>query len=342
MSSSNCCFLTCTQISQEAGQVIWYSHLFQNFPQFVVIHTIKGFGIINKAEVDVFLVFSCFFNDPTDVGNLTSGSSAFSKSSLNIWKFMDLLACEMSTTVQKFEHSLALPFFGIGMKTDLFQSCDHYWVFHICWHIECSTFTASSFSIWNSSTGIPSPPLALFIVMLPRAHLALHSRMSGSRWVITPSWLSGSWRSFLYSSSAYSCHLFLISSESVRSILFLSFIELIFAWNVALGSLIFLKRSLVFPILLFSSISLHWSLRKAFFSLLAILWISAFQWIYLSFSLLLFTSLLFTAVCKVSSDSHFTFLHFFFLGVVLILVSCTMSRNSTIVLQALCLSDLIP
>ena len=126
MSGSNCCFLTCIQISQEAGQVIWYSHLFQNFPQFVVIHTIKGFGIINKAEVDVFLVFSCFFNDPTDVGNLTSGSSAFSKSCLNIWKFMDLLACEMSTTVQKFEHSLALPFFGIGMKTDLFQSCDHY------------------------------------------------------------------------------------------------------------------------------------------------------------------------------------------------------------------------
>ena len=120
MSASNCCFLTCIQISQEADQVIWYSHLFQNFPQCVVIHTIKGFGIINKAEVEVFLVFSCFFNAPTDVGNLTSGSSAFSKSSLNVWKFMDLLACEMSATVQKFEYSLALPFFGIGMKTDLF------------------------------------------------------------------------------------------------------------------------------------------------------------------------------------------------------------------------------
>ena len=87
MSSSNCCFLTRIQIFQEAGQVIWYSHLFKYFPQFVVIHTVKGFSVVNKAEVDVFLEFSCFFDDPTDVGNLVSGSSAFSKSSLNIWKF---------------------------------------------------------------------------------------------------------------------------------------------------------------------------------------------------------------------------------------------------------------
>ena len=76
------------QISQEAGQVVWYSHLFQNFPQFIVIHTVKGFGIVNKAEVDKFLELSVFFNDPTDAGNLISGSSAFSKTSLNIWKFM--------------------------------------------------------------------------------------------------------------------------------------------------------------------------------------------------------------------------------------------------------------
>ena len=87
MSSSNCCFLTCIQVSQEAGQVVWYCHLFQNFPQFIVIHTVKGFGIVNKAEVDVFLELSCFFHDPADVGNLISGSSAFSKTSLNIWKF---------------------------------------------------------------------------------------------------------------------------------------------------------------------------------------------------------------------------------------------------------------
>ena len=84
MSSSNCCFFTCIQISQEAGNVDWYSHLFKNFSQFVVIHTVKGFGVVNKAEVDVFLEFSCFFYDPTDVGNSISGSSAFSKSSFNI------------------------------------------------------------------------------------------------------------------------------------------------------------------------------------------------------------------------------------------------------------------
>ena len=84
----NCCFLTCIQISQEAGQVVWYSHLFQNFSQFVVIHTVKGFGIVDKAEVDVFLELSGFFDDPEDVGNLISGSSPFSNKSLNIWNFM--------------------------------------------------------------------------------------------------------------------------------------------------------------------------------------------------------------------------------------------------------------
>ena len=165
------------------------------------------------------------------------------------------------------------------MNTDLFQSCGHCWVFQICWHIECSTFTASSFRIWNCSTRILSSPLALFIVRLPKAYLTSHSRVSGCRWVITPSWSSGLWRSFLYSSSVYSCHLFLISSASVRSISFLFFVEPIFAWNVPLVSLI-LKRSLLFPNLLFSSISLHWSLRKAFLSLLAILWNSAFKWVY--------------------------------------------------------------
>ena len=179
------------------------------------------------------------------------------------------------------------------MKTDLFQSCGHWWVFQICWHIKCSTFTVSSFRIWNSSTGIPSPLLAFSLVMLPKTHLTSHSRMSGSRWVITPSWLSGSWRSFWYSFSIYSCHLFFISSASVRSIPFLSFIVPIFAWNALLVSLVFLKRSLVFPILLFSSISLHWLLKKAFLSLLAILWNSAFSWVYLSLSPLPFTSLLF-------------------------------------------------
>ena len=214
------------------------------------------------------------------------------------------------------------------MKTDVFQSCGHCWVFQICWHTECSTFTASSFTIWISSTGIPSPPLALFIMMLPKAHLTSYSSMSGSRWVITPSWFSGSWESFLYSSSVCSCYFFLISSASVRSIPFLSFIEPIFAWNVPLVSVIFLKSSLVFPILLFSSISLDWSLRKVFLSLLAILWNSAFKWLYISFSPLLFVSLLFTAIFKASSDSHFALFRFFFLEMVLLPVSCTVPWTS--------------
>ena len=129
------------------------------------------------------------------------------------------------------------------------------------------------------SSGIPSAPLALFVVMLPKAHLTSHSRMSGFRWMITQSQLSGSWICFLCRSSVYPCHVFLMSSASVRSIPFLSFIVPIFACNVPLVSLIFLKRSLVFPILSLPSISLYWSLRKAFLSLLAILWNSAFKWV---------------------------------------------------------------
>ena len=134
-------------------------------------------------------------------------------------------------------------------------------------------------------------------------------------------WLSGSIRSFLYSSFVYSCHLFLISSASVRFIPFLSFIAPIFAWNIPLVFLIFLKRSLVFPNLLFST-------EQGFLSLLAILWNSALKWLYLSSSPLAFTSLLFTATRKASSDSHFAFFHFFFLGMVLIPAFCTMSWTS--------------
>ena len=105
MSSSNCCFLTCIQISQEAGQEVWYSHLLKNFPQSVVMHTVKGFGLVSKAEVEVFLELSCFFDDPTDVGNLTSGSSAFSKSNLNIWKFM--IHVLLKPGLENFEHYFA-------------------------------------------------------------------------------------------------------------------------------------------------------------------------------------------------------------------------------------------
>ena len=88
MSSSNCCLFTCIQISQEAGQVVWYSHLLKNFPQFPVIHIVQGFSVVLEAEVDVLLEFSCSFYDRMDVGHLISGSSAFSKSSLYIWKFL--------------------------------------------------------------------------------------------------------------------------------------------------------------------------------------------------------------------------------------------------------------
>ena len=195
------------------------------------------------------------------------------------WRILStvLLACEMSAIVWQFEQSLALPFFGIEMKTDLFQSWGHCWAFQICWHIECSTFTAPSFRIWNSSAGIPSPPLALFIVMLPKAHLTSHARMSACRWVMMPSWLSRSLRPYLNSTSVYSCRLFLISSTFIKPLLFPSCIVPILTWNVPLISTVFWKRPLVFPILLFSSVYLHCSFKKAFLSLPALLWKSAFS-----------------------------------------------------------------
>src|SRR5574337_12025 len=102
MSSSNCCFLTCIQVSQEAGQVVWYSHLLKNFPQFAAIHTIKGFGIVNKAEIAVFLELSCFFDDPRDIGSLISGYSAFSKPTLTIWKFT--VHVLLKPRLENFEH----------------------------------------------------------------------------------------------------------------------------------------------------------------------------------------------------------------------------------------------
>ena len=150
-----------------------------------MIHTIKGFGVVNKAEVGVFLELSCFFDDPAGVGNLISGSSAFSKTSLNIWKsmgshtaeawlgeFWALLYCcvrwvQLCGSLSILWHCLSL---GLEWKLT-FSSPVATAVFLICWHIECSTFTASSFRIWNSSTGIPSFLLALFLVMFSKAHL---------------------------------------------------------------------------------------------------------------------------------------------------------------------------
>ena len=124
----------------------------------------------------------------------TSGISRFTYCWSLAWGILSImvLACEMSAI----EHSLVLPFFGVGMKTDLFQSCGHCWVFQICWHIECSTFIGSFFRILNNSAGNPSPPLALFVVMRPKAQLTSQSRVSSSRWVIIPWWLPGSLRPF--------------------------------------------------------------------------------------------------------------------------------------------------
>ena len=138
MSSSNCCFLTCIQVSQEAGQVVWYFHLFQNFSQLIVIHIVKGFGIVSKAEIDVFLEFSCFFCDPAGIGNLISGSSAFSKSSLNTWKFSVHIL--LKPNLKDFEHYLASiwnkhncavvwAFFGIAFLWDWNEN----WSFPVLW-----------------------------------------------------------------------------------------------------------------------------------------------------------------------------------------------------------------
>ena len=138
MPSSNCCFLICIQISQEAGDVVWYSHLLKNFPQFVVIHTVKGFSIVSDAEVDVFLEFSCFFYDSMNVGNLISGSSAFSKSSLNIWKF--LVHILLKPNLENFEHyftsvwdecscAVVWAFFGIAFLWDWNEN----WPFLVLW-----------------------------------------------------------------------------------------------------------------------------------------------------------------------------------------------------------------
>ena len=139
----------------------------QNFPQFIVIHTVKGFGIVNKAEIDVFLEPSYFFDDPVDVGNLTSGSSAFSETSLNIWRFMVHIL--LKPGLENFEHyftgiwdecncAVVWAFFGLAFLWDWNEN----WPFPVLWPLlsfsnllanKCSTFTASSFRIWNSSTG---------------------------------------------------------------------------------------------------------------------------------------------------------------------------------------------
>ena len=179
MSSSNCCFLTCIQIPQEAGQLVW-SHLFQNFPQFIVIHTVKGFGIVNKAKIDVFLELSCFFHDPADVDNLISDSSAFSKTSLNIWKFMVHIL--LKPDLENFKHYftsmwhecncvVVWALFGIAFLWDWNEN----WPFPVLWSLLSFSnllaywvqhFHSIIFWVLNSSMGILSPLLALSVVML--------------------------------------------------------------------------------------------------------------------------------------------------------------------------------
>ena len=168
MFSSNCCFLTCIWASQEAGKVVWYSHLLKNFPQFVVIHIAKALSVVSEAEVDVFLEFSCFFSDPMDVGNLISGSSVFSKSSLNIWKLSVHIL--LKPRLKDFEHYLdniwndlyctadwiffGLALLGIGMKSDLFQCYSHCWVSKFAGTLSAALQQHHFFRSWNSSSGI--------------------------------------------------------------------------------------------------------------------------------------------------------------------------------------------
>ena len=182
------------------GQVRWFGIFFKNFPHFALIHTVKGFSVVNEA---VFLELPCFLYDPTDVGNLISGYSAISKSSLYIWKFW--FTCFWSLTWRIYPAGMwnerncvvVLTFFGIALLWDWNENSGHCWVFQMCWYTEFRTLAALSFRIWSSSVGILSPPLALFVVMLPKNYSTSHSKMSGSRWVITPSSLSRSLRLFL-------------------------------------------------------------------------------------------------------------------------------------------------
>ena len=152
----NCCFLTWIHISQEAAHGVWYSHFFQNFPQFIVIHTVRDFGIVNKEEID------------NQLEPLEGHGSRIAEACLG--EFWALLACEMNAMCG----SLSILWHCLSLRLEwklTFSSpvAIHCWILQICWHIECSTFTGSSFRIWNSSTGIPSPPLALFVVMLSKA-----------------------------------------------------------------------------------------------------------------------------------------------------------------------------
>ena len=169
MSSSHCCFLTCIQISQEAGQVVWYSHLSQNFPQFIVIHIVKGFGIVNKAEIDVFLELSFFCHDPADVGNLISGSSAFSKASLNIWKFTVYVL--LKPDLENFEHYF----------TSMWDECNC----EVVWAFFCIAFLWDWNENWHFSVLWPLlsfPNLLTYSVLFSSVQLLSHVRLFATPW----------------------------------------------------------------------------------------------------------------------------------------------------------------
>ena len=206
------------------------------------------------------------------------------------------------------------------MRVDLFQSCGHCWVFQICWHIECNTLIASSFRVLNSSTEISLHPLALLTAVLPKAHLTSYSRRSGSGWLTTPSWLSGSLRSFLYSSCMYSFHLFLISSTSTGlfrfCLLSCSSLGEVFPWHFQFSWSRLWSSLLLFPSVL---CIVHW--RPSCPSLL--FFGTALSGVDLSLSPSPFASLLSSAICKASSGNHFAFLLFCFGGMVLFKISCT-------------------
>ena len=237
-------------------------NLFQsNFPVWLLIQRVKGFSVVKEADVDVLLQFSYSLHDPVNVDNLISGSSAFSKSRLYIWKFSVHILLKPS--LKDFEHYIASmwnehnctmiwTFFGIAF----FQDWNENWPFSspVDTTAKFSKFAAVLsealsqqylLRTWNSSAGIPSPPLALFVAMLVKAHLTSHSMTSGSRGVTAPSWLSGSLR--LFFCIVHLCVLvissLLLLLGHCHSVLYL----LIFAWYIPFVFPVLLRRSLVFP-----------------------------------------------------------------------------------------------
>ena len=216
MSSSNYCYLTCMQISQDTDNLDWYSHPLKNFPQFVVIHTAKGFSIVNEAEVDVFLELSCFHYDRVNVGDLISGFSASLKPSFYIWKFWVHILLKPS--LKDLEYNLASMWNEPNCNLKILLYC-HSLRLNCCWPFEVlcpllcfpnlviywvQHFNNTIFRIWNNLARIPSPPLASFLVMLPKTHLTSHSRMSRSRWMSRSFWFFGHYNLFLCNSSVYS------------------------------------------------------------------------------------------------------------------------------------------